>query len=117
MQWITSGIENPSKSEVIDRCGGNEKTEWTDNRTLNKKIKKNVQKSIWFYVHVDICKTSELHTDLSIITNVKFNCYLINKTAAKTVNYVYFIMFKQLFYCILIKRELNKNNNIRWDLN
>ena len=40
MQWITSGIENPSKSEVIDRCGGNEKTEWTDNRTLNKNKKK-----------------------------------------------------------------------------
>ena len=33
---------NPSKSEVIGRCGGNEKTEWprgTDKtRTLKKKI-------------------------------------------------------------------------------
>ena len=27
MLWITSGIENPSKSEVIGRCGGGEKTE------------------------------------------------------------------------------------------
>ena len=26
MQWIQSRIENPSKSEVIGRCGGNEKT-------------------------------------------------------------------------------------------
>ena len=26
MQWIKSGIENPSKSEVIGRCGGDEKT-------------------------------------------------------------------------------------------
>ena len=25
MQWIKSGIENPSKSEVIGRCGGDEK--------------------------------------------------------------------------------------------
>ena len=38
-------MENPSKSEVIDRCGGDEKSEWshrTDkSRTLkNKKIKK-----------------------------------------------------------------------------
>ena len=26
MWWIKSGIENPSKSEVIGRCGGDEKT-------------------------------------------------------------------------------------------
>ena len=26
MLWIKSGIENPSKSEVIDRCGEDEKT-------------------------------------------------------------------------------------------
>ena len=25
MCWIKSGIENPSKSEVIGRCGGDEK--------------------------------------------------------------------------------------------
>ena len=25
MSWIKSGIENPSKSEVIGRCGGDEK--------------------------------------------------------------------------------------------
>jgi len=28
MLWIKSGIVNPSKSEVIGRCGGDEKTEW-----------------------------------------------------------------------------------------
>jgi len=27
MKWIKSGIENPSKSEVNGRCGGDEKTE------------------------------------------------------------------------------------------
>jgi len=27
MQWIKSGIENPSKSEVIGHYGGDEKTE------------------------------------------------------------------------------------------
>ena len=26
MYWIKSGIENPLKSEVIGRCGGDEKT-------------------------------------------------------------------------------------------
>jgi len=26
MYWIKSGIENPSKSEDIGRCGGDEKT-------------------------------------------------------------------------------------------
>ena len=28
MLWIKCGIEIPSKSEVIGRCGGDEKTEW-----------------------------------------------------------------------------------------
>ena len=28
MLWIKSVIENPSKSEVIGRCSGDEKTEW-----------------------------------------------------------------------------------------
>ena len=40
MKWIKSGIENPSKSEVIGCCGGDEKNEWpcrTDKcRTLTK---------------------------------------------------------------------------------
>ena len=44
MQWVKSGIENPSKSEVIGRCGGDEKTndhaEPTKSRTLKKIIKK-----------------------------------------------------------------------------
>ena len=44
MQWIKSGIENPSKSEVIGRFGGDEKTndraEPTKSRTLKKKKKK-----------------------------------------------------------------------------
>ena len=44
MEWIKSGKETPSKSEVIGHCGGDEKTEWprrTDkSRTLKNKIKK-----------------------------------------------------------------------------
>ena len=26
MKWMKSGMENPSKSEIIGRCGGDEKT-------------------------------------------------------------------------------------------
>ena len=37
MYWITSGIENPSKSEVIGPCGGDENTEWP-RRTDNGRI-------------------------------------------------------------------------------
>ena len=43
MYWIKSGIENPLKSEVIGRCGGDEKTEWprrTDKKSNAKKNKK-----------------------------------------------------------------------------
>ena len=43
MLWIKSGIENPSKSEVIGRCGGDEKAEWPrrtdESRTLKKQKK------------------------------------------------------------------------------
>ena len=42
MKWIQSEMENPRKSEVIGRCGGDEKNEWprrTDkSRTPPKKI-------------------------------------------------------------------------------
>ena len=43
MLWIKSGIENLSKSEVIGRCGGDEKNEWprrTDKSRTPKKNKK-----------------------------------------------------------------------------
>ena len=36
MWWIKSGIENPSKSEVIGRCGGDEKT--NDKRRTLKNV-------------------------------------------------------------------------------
>ena len=43
-----SGIENPSKSEVIGRCGGDDKTEWpriTDkSRTLKTQKQKQTTK-------------------------------------------------------------------------
>ena len=47
MQWIKSGIENPSKSEVIGRCGGDEKTNvTTQNRhKSNDKKKKKKEKT------------------------------------------------------------------------
>ena len=43
MLWIKSGIENPSKSGVIDRCGGDEKRMTTHNwqkSNAKKKLKK-----------------------------------------------------------------------------
>ena len=48
MQWIKSGIENPSKSEVIGRCGGDEKNEWprrTDKWNAKNKGKKEYHNS------------------------------------------------------------------------
>ena len=41
MQWLKSGIEKPSKSEVIGRCGGDEKSEWP-RRTDKKPNAKNI---------------------------------------------------------------------------
>ena len=42
MQWIKSGIESPSKSEVIGRCGGDEK-----NRTATRDRQKSNAKTKW----------------------------------------------------------------------
>ena len=44
--WIKSGIVNPSKSEVIGRCGADEKTEWPRRTDKNWMLKK---KTIWLY--------------------------------------------------------------------
>ena len=44
MQWINSGIENPSKSEVIGRCDGDGKTEWR-RRTDKSRTLKNTRKT------------------------------------------------------------------------
>ena len=52
---------NPSKSEVIGRCGGDEKTEWprkTDkSRTLNKNKQKQLSSSIFsnFVLYIKWC--------------------------------------------------------------
>ena len=46
---MKSGIENPSKSEVIGHCGGDEKTEWprrTDKKSNAKKAKQKKQKKL-----------------------------------------------------------------------
>jgi len=40
MKWIKSGIENPSKSEVIGHCGGDEKTEGPRRTDKSRTIKK-----------------------------------------------------------------------------
>ena len=44
-----SGIENPSKSEVIGRCGGDEKTEWPRRTDKSRILKKN------YHHYQDIC--------------------------------------------------------------
>ena len=57
-----SGLENPSKSDVIGRCGGCEKNEWprgTDtSRTLKKQTKKNNKKLM---VCLRVCLFEESH--------------------------------------------------------
>ena len=42
MQWIKSGIEKPLKSEVIDRCGGDEKTNDDAEPTKSWTLKNNI---------------------------------------------------------------------------
>ena len=40
MSWIKSGIENPSKYEVIGRCVGDEKNRMTTQNRQKSKAKK-----------------------------------------------------------------------------
>jgi len=43
MKWIKSGIENPSKSEVIGRCGRDVKTERPRRTDKNRTLKNNTK--------------------------------------------------------------------------
>ena len=40
---MKSGIENPLKSEVIGRCGGDEKNEWIRRNDKSRKLKNNLK--------------------------------------------------------------------------
>ena len=57
MYWIKSGMEKPSKSEVIGRCGGDEKNEWSrrtyKSRTLKNKKIKNYLTFFWNRIHLN----------------------------------------------------------------
>ena len=46
MQWIKSGIENPSKSEVIGRFGGDEKPNDRAEPTKSRPLKKHYQPAL-----------------------------------------------------------------------
>ena len=63
----TIWYENPSKSEVIGRCGGDEKTEWPHRTDKSRTLKKQTNKPIvitflwlkalklkWLYKHLHI---------------------------------------------------------------
>ena len=51
MMWIKSGIENPSKTEVIGHCGRGEKTEWPRSTDKSRTLKKNKKwQCIMFYI-------------------------------------------------------------------
>ena len=54
MLWIKSGIENPSKSEVIGRCGGDEKYLMTS----QNRQKSNAKKNLFFHWHTCTYKYS-----------------------------------------------------------
>ena len=55
MWRIKSGIENPSKSEVIGRFGGDEKTEWP-RRTDKSRMPRRILKIVSFYYIADSTK-------------------------------------------------------------
>ena len=49
MQWIKSEIENPSKSEVVGRCGGDKKKRMTtqNRQKSNAKKKGSTENHFW----------------------------------------------------------------------
>ena len=67
---------NPSKSEVIGRCGGNEKTEWprrTDkSRTLKKKMN-----TLFIYIFLFFLLKGFMHLALML-----FNLFLVPRPFA-----------------------------------
>ena len=60
MQWIKSGIENPSKSKVIGRCGGDEKNEWPRRTDKSRTLKKyHPYNAFFFFVTIPTDKEDE----------------------------------------------------------
>ena len=56
MLWIKSGIENPSKSDVIGRCGDDEKNEWPRRTDKSQTLKtKQKTKKIMLSQYFNIC--------------------------------------------------------------
>ena len=67
MQWVKSGIENPSKSEVIGRCGGDERTRMaTQNRQKADRQKTKKTKTCWSWFEFELIYASS--TSRSCIT-------------------------------------------------
>ena len=58
MLWIKSGIENPSKSVIIGRCGGDEKTRMT---TQNRQKSNAKKKSLFVVIKCIVWLTLIIH--------------------------------------------------------
>jgi len=85
---ITSGIENPSKSAVMGRCGGDEKN---DRQKLNaKKIKKEKL--------ITICKVV-----------IKYKSYANNISLAKHINNICYVRtaILDLYTSVLFYRSVD----------
>ena len=54
MLWIKSGIENPSKSEGIGRCGGDEKTN-DHPEPIKMSNAKNISNIYAFHPNICLC--------------------------------------------------------------
>jgi len=59
---------------------------------------------------MSLCRKPEIQNDLPKITKIKWICYFFNKQWSNILNYVYFIMFEQLFNWILeiLKLKIKK---------
>ena len=76
MQWIKSGIENPSKPELIGRCGEDEKNEWPRRSDKSRTLKK-CKRGFEHFEH-----TEPRHSSCVCRKQTKVNAYVL-KTAAK----------------------------------
>ena len=93
---MKSGIENPSKLEVIGRCGGDEKNRMTTQNRQKSIAKKKKKEIVWKHKHIIIFYTNECFTiAVSIVLTIILFMLLISIWMRVKCKWIIFLLLLQ----------------------
>ena len=94
---------NPSKSEVIGRCGGNEKTEWP-RRTDKSQTPKKLKKIKLTYVYQTIVYIM-YRTVYGYLTTYHIRYQIYTNTVSVLVRYIYLLYISRYIQTVMLCLE------------